>query len=182
MTSEKVVELDFTKDIARVLRRYFVEYVRLGDLSPENYQPMSERVSVDDGKAVVSRLYAIQQIARDQVVKRKKIADTAMAEMASSMVMYATARWDSLLGNGKAPHPTSLATTIDEDVLSRVALIVQMGTLTTEEGEVVEVSVAVEKELRQLSATIAKREALLAFNTGMLIASDVTDLPIPEIE
>lgn len=183
MTSEKVIELDFTKDIARVLRRYFVEYARSGDLSPEGYKPMSERVTVDDGKAVTARMYAIMQIARDNVVgKRKKIADTAMAEMASAMVQYASGRWDALLGKEKPPHPTSLATTIDEDVLSRVALIVQMGTLTTAEGEVVEVSVAVEKELRQLSSSIAKREALLAFRTGMLIASDVTDLPIPDFD
>lgn len=168
ITAEMALDSEHASDIARILRKNMlaqIDYLNDSELSLDGFVRLKDLISKKDIEMLTSRIYALCQLGRDGIIGRRKIPDSAAAEIASENLRYAKHRCDKLVGG-----------MLDGDVMSVIEEV--LGKVPESTAEFIldprlQVMPALEERLRPLAHELASQESFQAFAAGGQNAVDV---------
>lgn len=177
VTKQMALESEHAGVVTRLLRKNMLAQA---EASLGEFVPLREIVTAKDADMIIGRLYALVQMGRDTLIGSRQLSDMRVAELAGRSLQYAKDRWIALLGDGRAPEPTTLEETLDDEVGRMVEVTVTANqpdpTATITLDPTHAIMAALEEYIRPRAAEIGDREAGLAFEAGRYLASEIANI------
>lgn len=173
-------------EINRMFRRTILAYWQNSD------QPIGELFTRQDRENLVSRLYAIGQMGRDNTMGQRRLSDTQMAEMSGSLLAWARERTHRILSLDPArivpadsaftpslanemPRSLELVPLQEQVDALHDAVMDQAGSFQTSDWQQ-RIERGLEDGGRALAAKLATYETVRAFSVGQYVAAVALNL------